>query len=91
MLFQDRTQPSFVRLRELLMSGALGRPLLASARVKWYRAPEYYTDSRWRGTRALDGGGALINQGIHTVDLLGWMLGPVRRVLRPHRDAAARD
>ena len=79
-LFQDRTQPSFVRLRELLMSGALGRPLLASARVKWYRAPEYYTDSRWRGTRALDGGGALINQGIHTVDLLGWMLGPVRRV-----------
>ena len=42
-LFQDRTQPSFVRLRELLVSGALGRPLLASARVKWYRAPEYYT------------------------------------------------
>jgi UDP-N-acetyl-2-amino-2-deoxyglucuronate dehydrogenase len=80
-LFQDRTQPSFVRLRELLISGALGRPLLASARVKWYRAPEYYTDSRWRGTRALDGGGALINQGIHTVDLLGWLLGPVRRVL----------
>ena len=79
-LFQDRTQPSFVRLRELLVSGMLGRPLLASARVKWYRAPEYYTGSRWRGTRALDGGGALINQGIHTVDLLGWLLGPVRRV-----------
>ena len=80
-LFQDRTQPSFVRLRELLASGALGRPLLASARVKWYRAPEYYTGSRWRGTRALDGGGALINQGIHTIDLLVWLLGPVRRVL----------
>jgi UDP-N-acetyl-2-amino-2-deoxyglucuronate dehydrogenase len=80
-LFQDRTQPSFVRLRELLASGALGRPLLASARVKWYRAPEYYTASRWRGTRALDGGGALINQGIHTIDLLVWLLGPVRRVL----------
>jgi UDP-N-acetyl-2-amino-2-deoxyglucuronate dehydrogenase len=80
-LFQDRTRPSFVRLRELLVSGTLGRPLLASARVKWYRAPEYYTGSRWRGTRALDGGGALINQGIHTIDLLVWMLGPVRRVL----------
>jgi UDP-N-acetyl-2-amino-2-deoxyglucuronate dehydrogenase len=80
-LFQDRTQPSFVRLRELLASGVLGRPLLASARVKWYRAPEYYSGSRWRGTRALDGGGALINQGIHTVDLLTWLLGPVRSVL----------
>ena len=42
-LFQDRTQPSFVRLRELLAVGGLGRPVLASARVKWYRAPEYYT------------------------------------------------
>ena len=80
-LYQDRTQPSFVRLRALLVSGALGRPLLATARVKWYRAPEYYTGSRWRGTRALDGGGALINQGIHTIDLLVWLLGPVRRVL----------
>ncbi len=49
--------------------------------MKWYRAPKSYTDSRWRGTRALDGGGALINQGIHTVDLLAWLLGPVRRVL----------
>ena len=80
-LFQDRTQPAFRRLRELLVSGALGRPLLASARVKWYRAPEYYSGSRWRGTRALDGGGALINQGIHTVDLLVWLFGSVRRVL----------
>jgi UDP-N-acetyl-2-amino-2-deoxyglucuronate dehydrogenase len=80
-LFQDRTQPSFVRLHELLAAGVLGRPLLASARVKWYRPPEYYSGSRWRGTRALDGGGALINQGIHTIDLLIWLLGPVRRVL----------
>ncbi|HEX2309825.1 MAG TPA: Gfo/Idh/MocA family oxidoreductase, partial [Vicinamibacterales bacterium] len=74
-LFQDRTQPSFVRLHELLAGGVLGLPLLASARVKWYRPPEYYSGSRWRGTRALDGGGALINQGIHTIDLLIWLLG----------------
>ena len=79
-LFQDRTQPSFVRLRELLASGALGRPIVAAARVRWYRAPEYYSASRWRGTHALDGGGALVNQGIHTIDLLLWLLGPVRRV-----------
>ena len=78
--FQDRVQPDIVRMRDAIASGRLGRALLASARVKWYRPPEYYSQSRWRGTRALDGGGALMNQGIHTVDLLLWLLGPVRRV-----------
>jgi UDP-N-acetyl-2-amino-2-deoxyglucuronate dehydrogenase len=47
--------------------------------VKWYRPPSYYASSDWRGTRALDGGGALMNQGVHTVDLLLWLFGPVRR------------
>jgi predicted dehydrogenase len=79
-LFQDRAQPPFVALRQALASGRLGRPLLASARVPWYRPPEYYSRSKWRGTWALDGGGALMNQGIHTVDLLHWLIGPVRRV-----------
>jgi UDP-N-acetyl-2-amino-2-deoxyglucuronate dehydrogenase len=79
-LFQDRVQPSLAALRNVLSAGELGRVLLVSARVKWYRPPEYYTGSRWRGTRALDGGGALMNQGIHTLDLLAWLLGPVRRV-----------
>jgi len=50
------------------------------ARVKWYRPPEYYANSHWRGTLALDGGGALINQGVHTVDLLLWLLGDVASV-----------
>ena len=78
--FQDRTQPDILALRDAVHQGRLGRPMLASARVKWYRPPEYYAQSRWRGTWALDGGGALMNQGIHTVDLLQWVLGPVRRV-----------
>ena len=79
-IFQDRLKPEICRLKEYLTSGALGRPILADARVKWYRPPEYYANSRWRGTLALDGGGALINQGIHTVDLLLWLLGDVVRV-----------
>jgi UDP-N-acetyl-2-amino-2-deoxyglucuronate dehydrogenase len=79
-LFQDRLKPDFVRLHAFLAGGGLGRVLVASARVKWHRPPEYYTASRWRGTLALDGGAALINQGIHTVDLLLWLLGPVVEV-----------
>jgi UDP-N-acetyl-2-amino-2-deoxyglucuronate dehydrogenase len=78
--FQDRFTRDFVALKQALDEGALGRPLLASARVKWWRPAEYYSQSRWRGTAALDGGGALINQGIHTVDLLLWLLGDVRTV-----------
>src|SRR5205814_5188386 len=42
--------------------------------------PDYYSESRWRGIRALDGGGALINQGVHTVDLMLWLMGDVTRV-----------
>ncbi|MER3427218.1 MAG: oxidoreductase [Pyrinomonas sp.] len=82
--FQDRATPDFCRLKEMIERGELGRLLLASGRVKWYRPPEYYAHSRWRGTWALDGGGALINQAIHTVDLLLWLVGPVARVYARH-------
>ena len=78
--FQDRSTPDLMDVKDALVSGRLGRPILADARVKWYRPPEYYAQSLWRGTWALDGGGALMNQGVHTVDLLLWLLGDVRRV-----------
>jgi predicted dehydrogenase len=78
--FQDRVAPDICRLKELVDAGRLGKPILVSGRVKWYRPPEYYGGSRWRGTWALDGGGALINQGVHTVDLLLWLMGDVERV-----------
>jgi UDP-N-acetyl-2-amino-2-deoxyglucuronate dehydrogenase len=78
--FQDRLKPAMVELKAALRDGRIGKPVLASGRVKWYRPPEYYAQSRWRGTWALDGGGALMNQGIHTVDVLQWLLGPVTRV-----------
>ncbi|MFN8095014.1 MAG: Gfo/Idh/MocA family oxidoreductase [Vicinamibacteria bacterium] len=79
-LFQDRRKPALVRLESFLREGGLGRVLLVSARVKWHRPPEYYASSSWRGTLARDGGAALVNQGIHTVDLLLWLLGDVARV-----------
>jgi predicted dehydrogenase len=79
-IFQDRLKPDLVRLHAFLAGGGLGRVLVASARVRWHRPPEYYSASRWRGTLALDGGAALINQGIHTVDLLLWLLGQVVEV-----------
>jgi UDP-N-acetyl-2-amino-2-deoxyglucuronate dehydrogenase len=78
--FQDRLRPDVAEMKRVIDGGRLGKPVFASGRVKWYRPPEYYGTSRWRGTCALDGGGALMNQGIHTVDLLQWLFGPVAEV-----------
>jgi predicted dehydrogenase len=78
--FQDRVAPGIRKLKELVDKGRIGKPILVSGRVKWFRPPEYYSGSRWRGTLALDGGGALMNQGVHTVDLLLWLMGDVERV-----------
>lgn len=79
-IFQDRMKPDIRRLKQWVDSGALGKLLFVDARVKWYRPPEYYSSSKWRGTFELDGGGALINQGVHTIDLVLWLLGDVARV-----------
>ena len=86
-IFQDRTAPDLVWLRRMIAAGALGDVFLVSARVKWYRPPEYYGRSHWRGTWSLDGGGALMNQGIHSLDLILWLLGDVRRVSGATRTA----
>jgi predicted dehydrogenase len=79
-IFQYRYTPASRRLRKALDEGLLGRLILGDAYVKWYRTPEYYTASPWHGTRAVEGGGALINQAIHTIDLLQWFMGGARRV-----------
>jgi UDP-N-acetyl-2-amino-2-deoxyglucuronate dehydrogenase len=68
------------RLRELVDQGRLGRLTLGDAVIKWYRSQAYYDSGDWRGTWALDGGGALMNQGVHYVDLLCWIMGPVKEV-----------
>src|SRR5256886_10618671 len=80
LIFQDRLKPDICRLKQWVAGGVIGKPMLADAHVKWYRPPDYYSNSRWRGTLSLDGGGALINQGVHTVDLLLWLFGDVTRV-----------
>jgi UDP-N-acetyl-2-amino-2-deoxyglucuronate dehydrogenase len=79
-IFQDRVKPAIRLLKQWLQDGILGKPLFVDAGVKWYRPPEYYANSRWRGTLALDGGGAVINQAIHTLDLMLWLFGDVSRV-----------
>jgi UDP-N-acetyl-2-amino-2-deoxyglucuronate dehydrogenase len=78
--FQDRLKPDIAAMKQMIVSGQLGKPIFAAGHVRWYRPPEYYATSRWRGTRSLDGGGALMNQAIHTVDVLQWLFGPVARV-----------
>jgi UDP-N-acetyl-2-amino-2-deoxyglucuronate dehydrogenase len=79
-IFQDRVQPEILQLKQWIDQGLLGTILLVDARVKWWRPPEYYSGSRWRGVPREDGGGMLINQPIHTIDLLLWLLGDVTRV-----------
>jgi predicted dehydrogenase len=87
-IFQDRLQPDVVRLRRFLTEGGLGRVHLVTADVKWYRPPEYYAQSQWRGRQSLDGGGTVINQGIHTLDLLLHLLGDVEAIFARTRTAA---
>ena len=65
--------------KDAVAAGRLGRLTLADAYVKWHRPQEYY-DVGWRGTWELDGGGALMNQSIHYIDLLQWLAGPVESV-----------
>jgi predicted dehydrogenase len=78
--FQNRYNDTARRLREMLDGGALGRILGASASVTWFRDAAYYTQRDWRSRWATAGGGVLINQAIHTVDLLQWFVGPVTDV-----------
>ena len=79
-IFQNRYNASTVALKEIIASGQAGRLLCARASICWHRTPPYYTDSGWRGRWDTEGGGALINQSIHTLDLLSYLGGPIRRV-----------
>ncbi len=79
-IFQARFLPAVQLLKKAIERGRLGKFVMGNAYVKWYRSREYYEAARWRGTLSLDGGGALINQSIHTIDLLQYFAGPVASV-----------
>lgn len=79
-VFQSRTYESSKKVKEIVDSGRLGKLILGDAYIKWYRTPEYYKSAGWRATWELDGGGSLMNQCIHTIDLLQWIMGPVETV-----------
>ncbi|RMG20393.1 MAG: gfo/Idh/MocA family oxidoreductase, partial [Bacteroidetes bacterium] len=80
-IFQNRFREAYQHMKAAVEQGKIGRLVLGNAYVKWYRDDAYYQSSSWRGTLWGDGGAALINQAIHTIDLLQHLMGPVRGVI----------
>ena len=80
-VFMSRYHEAAGTLKKAVDAGRFGRPTLGSAYIKWWRSQEYYDKGGWKGTKKFDGGGALMNQGIHGIDLLQWYMGPVESVL----------
>ncbi len=74
---QHRFDPAVVELKTAIDAGRLGRLVFAGAYTQWYRAQAYYDSGDWRGTWEIEGGGALINQSIHYIDLMQYLVGPV--------------
>lgn len=79
-IFPSRFADANVALKKAIDAGRFGKLTLGETTCKWWRSQEYYDKGGWRGTKALDGGGAMMNQAIHNVDLLLWMMGPVTHV-----------
>jgi UDP-N-acetyl-2-amino-2-deoxyglucuronate dehydrogenase len=79
-IFPSRFTDANLRLKEAIDAGRFGRLTLGDTYVKWWRTQQYYDSGGWRGTWDLDGGGALMNQAIHNVDLLYWLMGDVAEV-----------
>ncbi len=78
--FQSRFHQASQLLKQAMVEGRFGTVTLGDAYVKWFRSQQYYDSGAWRGTWKLDGGGALMNQAIHSVDLLLWLMGDVVEV-----------
>ena len=79
-VFQSRFHDAPRLIKEAIEEGRFGKITLIDAQIKWYRTQEYYDNISWHGTWKMDGGGALMNQGIHAIDLLRWFGGDVKDV-----------
>lgn len=79
-IFPSRFHESSKLMKKAIDKKKFGTLAMADAYVKWFRTQEYYDSGAWRGTWALDGGGALMNQAIHSVDLLAWLMGDVESI-----------
>lgn len=71
---QNRYNPDMPLMHDAVTSGKIGKVLFGDFAVKWYRNQEYYDNGGWRGTWEMDGGGSLMNQAVHTVDLMQWLM-----------------
>ncbi len=80
-IFPSRFADSSATLKNAIEENRFGRLTLGETTCKWWRTQAYYDDGGWKGTQALDGGGALMNQAIHSVDLLLWMMGDAASVV----------
>ncbi len=89
-VFQLRTDANNILAKKALQRKILGKLVLADSVQKSYRSPAYYRSAGWRGTWKLDGGGALMNQGVHAIDLLIWLMGDVDSVFS-YSDHLVRD
>lgn len=82
-IFQRRLHPLSARVKEAVDSGKLGKPHWADIHLYWWRADSYYAGGNppgWKGTFKLDGGGACMNQGVHSIDFISWIMGGVATV-----------
>lgn len=79
-IHQNRFNAVMKPLKEAVDSGKLGNLFLGTFAVKWFRDQKYYDSGGWRGTWAMDGGGSLMNQAVHTVDLMQWLMGGVHSI-----------
>src|SRR5260370_18804682 len=77
---QHRFDPASRQVHDLLEEKAFGRLVLGNVIVPWWRSQGYYDSGAWRGTWELDGGGVLMNQSIHSIDLVQWVMGPVKSI-----------
>jgi UDP-N-acetyl-2-amino-2-deoxyglucuronate dehydrogenase len=79
-IFQNRWNAANRAIQQAAKEGRFGRIAWAGSFTPWFRSDDYYRQGGWRGTWRLDGGGAIMNQSVHAVDLIQWIVGPVKQV-----------